>query len=221
MWHRLFKWSAALLLLPACWGAMVGFSETLFVEDQFFSTQWPFLLGVVIYGLLSCFWQQPMRTYVFGHELSHALWVWVFRGKVKGFSVSGRGGEVQTTKSNFLIALAPYFFPVYSILLILLYLLFRSFWEITPYFKFFVFLLGASWCFHFVMTLYALIKDQEEVRETGIFFSGVLILFLNVLILGGLLVFSSPNVFLEDLMLASTQNIRYQYEHLAHFLNGL
>lgn len=182
--------------------------------------QWPFLLGMVLYGLSSLFWQQPMRTYVFGHELSHAVWVWVFRGRVKGFAVSQKGGEVQTTKSNFLIALAPYFFPIYSVFVILLYVILRSFWEITPYFKFFVFLLGISWGFHVIMTVYALFKDQEEVRETGVSFSIVLILFLNVLILGGLLVFTSPSIFLEDFMLSSVQNIRYQYEGIVRYIQS-
>lgn len=219
--HRLFKWVCALLLIPACWGAMQGFYETIVYNDDFFMVQWPFLLGVVLYGLISCFWNQPMRTYVFGHELSHALWVWVFRGKVRGFAVSHHGGEVQTTKSNFLIALAPYFFPVYTVLILLLYLLLRSFWNITPYFKIFVFLLGFSWGFHLIMTLYALYKDQEEVRETGIIFSFFLILFLNVLILGGVLVFTSPNLYLEDFIINVAQRIRVLYEGLSGFLASL
>ncbi len=221
MWHRLFKLGLALFLLPSCWGAIIGFYESIILKDHFFLTQWPFLLGGALYGLLSCFWQQPMRTYVFGHELSHALWVWFFRGKVHGFAVSKKGGEVQTSKSNFLIALAPYFFPIYSIFLILLYLLLRSFWEITPYFKIFVFFLGVSWGFHLIMTFYALFKDQEEVRETGVCFSAVLVLFLNVLILGGLFVFTSPNLFLEDFMLSTVQSIRVQYETLFYYLKSL
>lgn len=219
--HRLFKWICALGLIPVLWGAVLAFNESILQSGDFFITQWPFLLGVVLYGLLSCFWQQPMRTYVFGHELSHALWVWVFRGKVRGFSVSQKGGEVKTTKSNFLIALAPYFFPIYSILIILLYLALRSFWKISPYFKVAVFLLGLSWGFHLIMTIYALFKDQEEVRETGVCFSVVLILLLNVLILGGIFVFTSPNIYFEDFVMAFVQNVRHQFENLALYLKEI
>lgn len=208
---RLIKFLLALALLPACWGVLKGFFKELVLNDSFLLVQWPFLLGMICYGLLSLFWQQPLRTYVFGHELAHALWVWFFRGKVKGFSVSLKGGHVKTTKTNFLIALAPYFFPVYSILLILIYLLLRSFWPLTPYFKIAVFFIGMSWGFHVIMTFYALFKDQQEVRETGVSFSIVLILILNTLFLGGMLSFASPNVTIEVFLTGLLQEVKKVY----------
>ena len=61
---------------------------------------------VVIYLLLP----KPMWIYVFGHELTHALWVWLFGGSVKKFKVTSDGGHVIVDKTNFLIALSPYFF---------------------------------------------------------------------------------------------------------------
>ena len=69
---------------------------------------------VVIYSLLP----KPMWVYVFGHELTHALWTWLFGGKVKKFKASAKGGHVIVTKNNFLISLAPYFFPVYAALVV-------------------------------------------------------------------------------------------------------
>ena len=54
-----------------------------------------------VYALLP----KPMWVYVFGHELTHALWTWLFGGKVKKFKVSALGGHVVITKSNFLIAI--------------------------------------------------------------------------------------------------------------------
>src|SRR5258706_1741260 len=64
---------------------------------------------LVIYLLLP----KPMWVYVFGHELTHALWTWLFGGRVRKFKASSEGGEVVISKNNFLITLAPYFFPVY------------------------------------------------------------------------------------------------------------
>lgn len=214
MVKRLIKFLLGVALLPACWGATTAFYATFAQQDSFFKTQWPFLAGFAAYALIFSLFQQPIRTYVFGHELTHALWVWLFRGKVKGFAVSGEGGKVETTKSNFLIALAPYFFPVYSILILLAYLVARSFWPIQPYFKWLVFLLGFSWAFHVAMNLYALFKDQEEVRETGLTFSLALIYFLNLLILGALLVFTSPQLRLETFMTTVAKKIELQYRQL-------
>jgi len=214
MWHRLIKFLLALAILPACWGSLLGFVDTVYYDVSFFDAQWPFLLGFVVYAMLSMVWTQPLRTYVFGHELAHAMWVWIFRGKVKGFSVSQKGGQVNTTKTNFIIALAPYFFPVYSIFIILFYLLIRSFWTVTPYFKVMVFLLGMSWAFHLIMTVYALFKDQEEVRQTGVAFSLVLIVFLNVLLLGGFLSFTSPTLTLELFLTTISKEIQVQYTQL-------
>ena len=64
---------------------------------------------VVIYSLLP----KPMWVYVFGHELTHVLWTWLFGGRVTKFKATPKGGHVVVTKSNFLISLAPYFFPTY------------------------------------------------------------------------------------------------------------
>jgi len=217
MWHRLIKFLLALAILPACWGSLLGFVDSVFYDESFFDAQWPFLLGFVVYAMLSLIWTQPLRTYVFGHELAHALWVWIFRGKVKGFSVSKKGGQVSATKSNFFIALAPYFFPVYSILVILIYLLIRSFWTVTSSFKVMVFFLGMSWAFHLIMTVYALVKDQEEVRQTGVAFSLVLIVFLNVILLGGFLSFTSPSLTLELFLTTISKEIQTQYIQLFKF----
>jgi hypothetical protein len=69
---------------------------------------------VVIFLLLP----KPMWIYVFGHELTHALWTWLFGGQVKKMKVSSAGGHVVVSKTNFVIALAPYFFPLYAALVI-------------------------------------------------------------------------------------------------------
>jgi hypothetical protein len=52
---------------------------------------------------------KPMWIYVFGHELTHVLWVWLFGGSVKKFKVTSNGGHVIVDKTNFIIALSPVF----------------------------------------------------------------------------------------------------------------
>jgi len=67
------------------------------------------------------------------------------------------------------------------------------------------------------MTVYALVKDQEEVRQTGVAFSLVLIVFLNVILLGGFLAFTSPSLTLESFLTTISKEIQTQYIQLFKF----
>ncbi|MDX1952831.1 MAG: M50 family metallopeptidase [Verrucomicrobiota bacterium] len=147
-------------------------------------TIWACLLAgaaswVVIYLLLP----KPMWVYVFGHELTHAVWTWCFGGRVKKFKATSKGGHVIVTKSNFLITLAPYFFPIYAVLLFLLFLIGSLIWPITPYAFWFHLLLGAAYAFHLTFTVHVLSMEQSDVTENGILFSAVTIFLGNLLVL--------------------------------------
>ena len=72
---------------------------------------------------LACFcasikiWKRPrlMRAYVLGHELMHAFMAILSLGKIKDYRVSLDGGYIVTNRYNFIIALAPYLWPFYSV----------------------------------------------------------------------------------------------------------
>src|SRR5687767_11961642 len=108
------KFLVALSLLPVCVGAAQALARVVKVSIAADLVWVPFLAGftcwLVIYFLLP----KPMLIYVFGHELTHAVWTWLFGGKVKKFKATPRGGHVIITKTNFLIGLSPYFFPLYA-----------------------------------------------------------------------------------------------------------
>ncbi|MFO1511751.1 MAG: hypothetical protein U1F83_02370 [Verrucomicrobiota bacterium] len=72
---------------------------------------------------------KPMWIYVVGHELTHAIWVWLFGGSVKKFKASSSGGHVIVDKNNFLISLSPYFFPFYVVLVVLIFLVGHLIWN--------------------------------------------------------------------------------------------
>ena len=82
---------------------------------------WFFTLGAVLWLIAFFGLPRPVIIYVFGHELTHVLWVWLMGGRVSKFRVSSDGGHIVTNRTNFLIALAPYFFPLYSVLAIAVY----------------------------------------------------------------------------------------------------
>ena len=128
-----------------------------------------------------------------------------------GFSASSTGGRVEGTKGNFFIALSPYFFPVYTILLIGLYFLGKLFWEPQQFTGAFVFLIGFTWAFHIILTVSALIKGQTEVKKNGYLFSLTIIYVMNVVVLGLVLIFISPDFHFSDLATALWENVSASY----------
>ena len=126
---------------------------------------------------------KPMWVYVLGHELTHALWTWLFGGRVKKFKASAKGGHVIVTKNNFVIALAPYFFPVYAFLVVLVFLAGEWIWHWQGYAVWFHLLLGAAYGFHVTLTWHILKNTQTDITEQGYLFSAVIIFLGNASVL--------------------------------------
>ena len=195
----------AIFLLPVA-GLL---TQTLFTsfhraaaQHAFWATEefWFFSLGAIVWVLafLGSIWvsgePRPVRVYVFGHELTHAIWVWAMGGRVSQFKVRREGGYIVTNKHNFWIALAPYFYPVYSILVIFLYGVASLFYNLAPYTSVLFGLLGLTWAFHLSFTLWMIPKGQSDLSYHGTIFSLVVIYLMNVLVLSALLIVAAPEV---------------------------
>lgn len=177
------KFILAIVLLPLCVGALDALIRVLRQSGDA-TTIWVGLLGgvacwLVVYVLLP----KPMWIYVVGHEFTHVLWTWFFGGKVKKFKVSSKGGHVIVTKTNFLIALAPYFFPVYAAVIVCLFLIGHLIWNWQPYLVWFHLLLGAAYAFHVTLTWHILKTEQTDITQHGYLFSTVIIFLGNITIL--------------------------------------
>jgi hypothetical protein len=188
----------AILLLPVCLGACRALWLVLRHSGGDATTTWVGILGgaacwVVIYLLLP----KPMWVYVLGHEFTHVLWTWLFGGKVKKFKATSKGGHVVVTKNNFLISLAPYFFPVYAAIVVAVFLIGHLIWNWTPYLVWFHLLLGAAYAFHVTLTWHILKTEQSDITQHGYLFSIVIIFLGNitVLLLGVPLLSSRVGVF--------------------------
>jgi hypothetical protein len=144
-------------------------------------------LGAVVWLAIFLFLPRPTRLYVFSHELTHALWVLMMGGRVRGFRVTSKGGHVISTKDNWLISLSPYFFPLYSIMLVVGYGVLRQFAALEGWRWLFLFLLGATWCFHLTFTVVTISRGQQDLRRHGLFFSLLIIYAVNLLVLASLL----------------------------------
>jgi len=115
-------------------------------------------------------------------------------GRVSRFRVSREGGHVVTSKANFWIALAPYFFPIYSILAIGIYGVLSLLLNVQPYGRLLYAVIGATWAFHFTFTCWMVPKNQTDLSDQGTFFSLVVIFLMNLLLLSVMLVLASPQI---------------------------
>jgi hypothetical protein len=173
----------ALLLLPVCAGAVSALWRVVTRSGDADTIWVAFLSGAACWLTLYLLLPKPMRVYIFGHELTHVLWTWLLGGKVKKFNVSATGGHVIVNKSNFAIALAPYFFPLYAILVVLVFLLGHWLWNWQHYLVWFHLLLGAAYAFHLTLTWHILKHSQTDITSQGYLFSAVIIFLGNVAVL--------------------------------------
>src|SRR3989440_1505376 len=196
---RWVKFVFAIFLLPVCAiltqtfftvFARATITQRLWAAQEF----WFFSLGAFLWLIAFIGLPRPILLYVFGHELTHAIWVWLMGGRVSRFRVSAEGGHVVTNRTNFWIALAPYFFPIYSILAIAIYGALSIFYNVQPYGRLLYAIIGGTWAFHLTFTLWMIPKNQTDMQDHGTLFSLVVIYLMNVLLLSALLVIAAPEI---------------------------
>jgi hypothetical protein len=196
------RWSLALVLLPFCWVTswtfLCRFSAAA-VDQEFWKTAefWYFATGSLLMmgwffsGLLQTFF---LYLYVLGHELTHAVFVLLYRGKVTDFHVSVDGGYITTNKTNLVIALSQYFVPFWSVVAAVIYVVVRFLTDFTQEWdRGFFAVMGVTWTFHMIWTLWMIPRDQPDLRENGTFLSLVIIYLANLLLLVALLCAASES----------------------------
>lgn len=178
------RWLIGLVLLPMCWGFIRALADSLVTAaggGGGFSAEAVALLGgMAAFALAWATLSHPVRMYVLGHELTHALWGLIFGARPSDVKVSESGGSVKLSKSNFVITLAPYFFPFYTFIVIVVALITYAFLRPLPFLPFWMFLIGFTWAFHVLFTLETLMQRQPDVKLYGRVFSWAVILLVNV-----------------------------------------
>lgn len=190
-----------LSLLPACWGVIRTLIDALIEaagsERAVSAESLSLLAGIAAFSLCWMALSHPVRAYVLGHELTHALWGLMFGAVPSRLRVGESGGSVSLTKSNVLITLAPYFFPFYTFVVILVALVTRAFVNPLPCLPLWMFAIGFTWAFHVLFTLETLVQRQPDVRLYGRVFSWVVIFLANVLIVLTWLAVTTPLTFAQ------------------------
>ena len=205
---RWVKFVIGLFLLPLCYVLTAAFFSALIDaftsqaagRPHFWATPefWFFNLGLVCWLIIYFGLPKPLIVYVFGHELTHALMVKIMGGRVSDFSVGPDGGYIVSSKINTWIALAPYFVPIYSVFVIIVYGIVSAFYDLQPHAELatgiLYGLLGLTWAFHATFTLSMIPRGQTDLAYGGTFFSLTVIYLMNLLVLSLLLVLATPYV---------------------------
>jgi hypothetical protein len=191
------------------------------------ASAWGLAAGFFLWLVLFLCLPRPVTAYVFAHELTHALWGWVMGARVSRFRVGARGGSVNLSKSNFLITLAPYFFPLYTILVVAVHGLLALFYDMRAYEPLWLGFVGLTWGFHLTFTITTLRQHQPDIRIHGRLFSYACIYLFNLLGVGlWIVAVSDPTLadfaarLGENLMLAWTWSLE-NGRHIGDRLGGL
>jgi len=149
--------------------AGIGYSEALWhVLDHprqvwFSGTYLYIIIGFAIYLPFHFLFHRLIVLHVFGHEITHVLWSMLFGGKMHEIYVSREeGGYAKYSRGNFLVTLAPLFFPA------LRDILHDSASDrCGPVRAYIDGLLGFSISFHIMLTLYSIREGRATCRGPG------------------------------------------------------
>lgn len=219
-----FKLVFGIFLLPFCWVMLETFLVLLKV-DTLSGNYWrsPEFVAFGVGGILwlalffCCRSRFMMWLYVAGHELTHALFVLICRGKVSKVHISSDGGHILTNRNNFLISLSPYFFPFYSVIAIIVWAL--AGWVVgkpEPVDPIWLYgTIGFTWMFHLSFTVWMSIREQPDLEQNGRIFSFAVIFLINMLLICGLLIIASPTATFAGFGVSFWENARSLFDRFS------
>ena len=199
--HRIYNAIIGLSFLPFAWvltvalwhtfGAAKGKGLPFYKTHEFVSLIGGCLGWMVLFftGIFLRGTPLFLRLYVIGHEFMHA-WLagFFFKGRIKDFQTGRDGGYIITDKYNFIIALAPYLWPIYCIPVL-------AAWGVAGWFPWgleyagsFFGALGFTWMYHLSFTGWMLTKGQSDLLGPGRIFSLVIIYTANVALLAAFVI---------------------------------
>lgn len=223
---NLLRLLLALALWPGIYATLMAYAKIL--QVAFSSPSFPWI-GIGVFGAgfvvalgAFVFLPRPRGFYVLGHELTHALAVWMSGGKIHSLHVADQGGKVVADRVSPWISLAPYILPFYPFVIGILWLAGTQIWpEITRFGLPFLGIWGAVWGYHYAFTFCLLPTRQPDFLGYGRIFSLTLI-FMGNLLLIGILVWSAlrPIPPTKALMLLGSE-WAWSYTEIVHWVSGL
>lgn len=223
---RIVKFLVGVSLIPFVLASVYTYSRFFFeFAIKSFLSHWSFWVGILVYPIFQGFIYKPVQLYVIEHELTHALFAILSGGKIRKLSLKKESGSVVVDKTNAVITLSPYFFPLYAVSFFLLWKLASQFYsELYSYITIFYLVAGFLLSFHFFMTSKAILHGQSDLKHSGTIFSLVIIfilyIFVSVFFLRFLFGGESSVVELKTFFRELWNNTEFVYVNLYSFLTS-
>ena len=182
---RIMKWPVAvlmLLILVPAFQADFDIIRSMMNKAMLLEFFLPFVATVFFFlimpGLSGSFFT------IMEHELTHMLFAVLTFHKPKGLDVrQDEGGSFSFIgEGNWLIALAPYFFPTFTFILMIGMTVYQQFSPKLP--DFYLILFGIFLGYHFIVTLFEIHPKQTDFIVAGPMFTICFIPGINLLIYG-------------------------------------
>lgn len=140
---------------------------------------YPFAISSAIFIVIYIFKLKNKLRFlnIFFHELTHAFFAIIMLNRLENFNVSRGSGSIEYTgKTNWIISLSPYFFPMITTVFIIISYIIKVNFRIYV-----LHIIGISFTF-FILTLSdgSLLK-QTDIQKSGRIFSILIISILNLM----------------------------------------
>lgn len=147
---------------------------------------WFSLMGVLLFLFLKISRAADavlVFVYVVGHELTHAITAKLCFGRVETMKFDLSGGYVETDADNILIALSPYFTPLWMLCWAGFFGLLNWVMPFESYPAWFYAGSGFWWAFHLYWTGWIIPREQPDMLEKGLALSSLFIYIMNLCVL--------------------------------------
>lgn len=200
----LSKWPIAafsLSLIPAAISTLYSLLAELIAHP---STIGYFALGATLYLTLDHFLFKKRfmgsSFSTFEHELTHALFAWLTFHRVTKLKVTwNSGGMIEIMgQGNWLISIAPYWFPTLCLPFMVMSGLgrFAGVWWVSAG-------LGAAYCYHLLSTWRETHSEQTDLQQTSFIFAWLFLPAANIIMSGVVLAFAHGGL---------EESIKYLYQ---------
>jgi hypothetical protein len=182
---NILKWPTGLLFLLILPASVIAFKGLFLGLIKNGASSLPFFIGFAAYYLL---WKFILKTPLMGsffstleHELTHGLFALLTFHKVWGLKTSWfSGGKINFSgEGNWIIYLAPYFFPTLSFLFVLIFMIFPLKSALIA-----GIILGALTSYHITSTFHETHTGQSDIAKTGFLYSFIFLPGANIISYG-------------------------------------
>ena len=187
----LVKWPLALLMILMIWPAIQSIEAVISQGVNAYVMLWfalPFIATSVVFFMLPFLGGSFLA--IMEHELTHMLFAILTGHKPVDLEVNqNKGGYLAFQgESNWLIALAPYFFPTFAVVIMLASLVYMGMGKPLPDIYWAVF--GTMCGYHLVSTILEIHPKQTDFKSAGYVFTIAFLPGINLVVYGILLAYA-------------------------------